>query len=53
MANQSARGGMKQGREKSGEKQHQGVRPGSTARAKERHQVEKRDKKSTSARTTK
>jgi hypothetical protein len=53
MANQSARGGQKQGREKAGEKKHQGVRPGSTARAKERHQTEKRFKTTKSARTTK
>lgn len=37
MANQSKRGGMKQGTGKQGEsKKKQGVRPGSTAAAKER-----------------
>ncbi|HJT34176.1 MAG TPA: hypothetical protein VJ783_19165 [Pirellulales bacterium] len=39
MANQTSRGGKKQGRERQpGGKQHQGVRPHSTARAKERTQ---------------
>ena len=40
----TSRGGMKQTDKKnpSGTKKHQGVRPGSTATRKERHQVEKR-----------
>jgi protein required for attachment to host cells len=40
MANQTTRGGKKQGEEKQpGGKQHQGVRPGSSARKKERQQA--------------
>ncbi len=45
MADNSKRGGMKQGSEKDpGGKQHQGVRPGSSARRKDRHQKEPRKK---------
>ena len=51
MANNTSRGGMKSG------KKHQGVRPGSTATRKERHQVDKRkpvfNEDEPSARTTK
>lgn len=36
MANQTSRGGKKQGTRKEGGKQHQGVRPGSSGRARER-----------------
>jgi hypothetical protein len=43
MANTAGRGGMKQGREKEGGKKHVGVRKGSTATRKERHQIEKRE----------
>ena len=43
MANTSSRGGKKQSDEKrQPDKKHQGVRPGSSATRKERHQVEKR-----------
>jgi hypothetical protein len=44
MANTSSRGGMKQSDNKQGgAKKHQGVRSGSTATRKERHQIDKRE----------
>ena len=44
MANQTSRGGKKRGTRKEGGKQHQGVRPGSTARARERGNKAPRNK---------
>jgi hypothetical protein len=53
MADTGSRGGMKKQTEQAGGKQKQGVRPGSTARAKQRHQADKRFKKSASRRSAK